>query len=375
MFMPDPTEKEPLYLQIKNEFKDKILKGHYKPGDKLPSEQELSEMLNVSTGTLRKALAELEMEGFIYRKQRLGTFVTETVSSVQSFSEIGIISFTMNGGRLGESTIPIVEGIELADTEQKYNLHVSRMRGTSILESRNRRLKDSILEKSDCGWISVSPLPLSDIEFLLSRKVPFISALNDYINPFVPSICFDQVLSGYQITKDLLSWGYRDIRLILDRVGALEGAVIRGSDMFLEGYQSALMEFDIPYDTRKISLSNRFGLKEELKPKLQAILKGQVPQEQIVLVCGRGANVQFITEIIKELGFSQGKDIHLVFVGELLNVRNENLREIGCEAFRLLNNLMKVQDFSDINLKVRLKLPYDTQILRNALANTNSLTK
>lgn len=110
-------------------------------------------MLNVSTGTLRKALAELEMEGFIYRKQRLGTFVTETVSSVQSFSEIGIISFTMNGGRLGESTIPIVEGIELADTEQKYNLHVSRMRGTSILESRNRRLKDSILEKSDCGWI------------------------------------------------------------------------------------------------------------------------------------------------------------------------------------------------------------------------------
>ena len=49
--------------------------GRYRPGDRLPPEQELAVMLGVSRGTLRSALLRLEQSGEIVRRQGSGTFV------------------------------------------------------------------------------------------------------------------------------------------------------------------------------------------------------------------------------------------------------------------------------------------------------------
>ena len=46
------------------------------PGAVLPSERELCDEFNVSRGTARQALAELEKAGIVYRKQGRGTFVS-----------------------------------------------------------------------------------------------------------------------------------------------------------------------------------------------------------------------------------------------------------------------------------------------------------
>jgi GntR family transcriptional regulator len=49
--------------------------GRFRPGDRLPPEQELAGMLGVSRGTLRSALRRLEEAGEIVRRQGSGTFV------------------------------------------------------------------------------------------------------------------------------------------------------------------------------------------------------------------------------------------------------------------------------------------------------------
>ena len=57
--------------------KNGIIDGRLKPGDRLPSEQRLSELLGVSRGTLREAFKKLQLMGVVAVRQGEGTFVTK----------------------------------------------------------------------------------------------------------------------------------------------------------------------------------------------------------------------------------------------------------------------------------------------------------
>lgn len=67
----------PLYAQIVDGIKREISEGRLKPGTALPSFRALAEELLVSLITVKRAYQELENEGIIYRKQGLGTFVSD----------------------------------------------------------------------------------------------------------------------------------------------------------------------------------------------------------------------------------------------------------------------------------------------------------
>lgn len=67
---------EPLYQSAIKTIVMRIAEGVYPPGSMLPSEFDLGAELNVSQGTARKALTELELKGVIERRQGKGSFVT-----------------------------------------------------------------------------------------------------------------------------------------------------------------------------------------------------------------------------------------------------------------------------------------------------------
>lgn len=78
-----PSEKPrytPLYAQIKHHLTRRIATGEWKTDEALPSEWELAEELDVSQGTVRKALGELTLDGWLYRQQGKGTFVAAGAS-------------------------------------------------------------------------------------------------------------------------------------------------------------------------------------------------------------------------------------------------------------------------------------------------------
>ncbi|WP_058270762.1 UTRA domain-containing protein [Olsenella massiliensis] len=67
----------PLYLQIKLMMRDKIDARTWRAGEAIPSEAELCAQFQVSRGTIRHALRELALEGYIITKKGSGSFVAQ----------------------------------------------------------------------------------------------------------------------------------------------------------------------------------------------------------------------------------------------------------------------------------------------------------
>ena len=70
------NDETPIYLQIIEHIKMKIMNKTYMPRQKLPSVRELSIELEVNPNTVQKALFELENIGLIYTERTNGKFVT-----------------------------------------------------------------------------------------------------------------------------------------------------------------------------------------------------------------------------------------------------------------------------------------------------------
>lgn len=64
-----------LYDEIVTQIKEEIKKGNLKGGEKLPSEQEMTKIFNVSRSTIREALTILRVEGIVETKKGVGTIV------------------------------------------------------------------------------------------------------------------------------------------------------------------------------------------------------------------------------------------------------------------------------------------------------------
>ena len=81
----------PLYLQVSEWIRGNIYKGDLTTGDRVPSENQIMDMLGVSRGTVKKAVTMLVNEGLLVQVQGKGTFVkSENIS--YSLGE-GLLSF------------------------------------------------------------------------------------------------------------------------------------------------------------------------------------------------------------------------------------------------------------------------------------------
>lgn len=71
------TAKQPLYSQIADHLRSAIERGELAPGQRLPTEQQLMQLHDVSRNTVRLALGALTNEGLISSSQGSGSFVRE----------------------------------------------------------------------------------------------------------------------------------------------------------------------------------------------------------------------------------------------------------------------------------------------------------
>ncbi|MBN2546683.1 MAG: GntR family transcriptional regulator [Spirochaetes bacterium] len=71
----------PVYEQIKQAVKLKIISGIYQKDDRIVSIRELSDELKVNQNTILKAYYQLDVEGYIYSKPGQGYFVKDIKES------------------------------------------------------------------------------------------------------------------------------------------------------------------------------------------------------------------------------------------------------------------------------------------------------
>ena len=70
------SSNTPIYEQVKEQIKNKIVSNDLESGDLLPSIRSLAKDLRISILTVKKAYDELEQEAYIKTVQGKGTFVT-----------------------------------------------------------------------------------------------------------------------------------------------------------------------------------------------------------------------------------------------------------------------------------------------------------
>ena len=77
----------PIYAQLMDTLKRRIVTGRYLPGEKLPSVRELAAEAGINPNTVQRAFSELERDGLIYTQRATGKYVTENEADIKSARE------------------------------------------------------------------------------------------------------------------------------------------------------------------------------------------------------------------------------------------------------------------------------------------------
>lgn len=77
-----PILNERLSDKVVDVIMERIRSGDLKPGDKLPSEPELADILGVSRGILREALTVLQARNYVIRKPKEGTLINPDINKI-----------------------------------------------------------------------------------------------------------------------------------------------------------------------------------------------------------------------------------------------------------------------------------------------------
>ncbi|WP_092264320.1 GntR family transcriptional regulator [Deinococcus reticulitermitis] len=188
---PDPMSAAPVYVQLAQGWRERIEGGSLPGGAAFPAERELARLLGVSRVTVRQALALLEDEGLLRRKQGSGTFVEAPRSASRP---LGLLSsFTdevrARGARPGaqvlrfENALPTPHEaltLGLAPTERVYR--VRRLRSS---DGEALAVEESTLPAALIGPLSPEDVTDASLYALLgargvqpARAVRHLRALN-----------------------------------------------------------------------------------------------------------------------------------------------------------------------------------------------------
>ncbi len=154
-FRPDSDSATPLYLQLSNKLAAAIHGGIWQPDEALPSERTLSEQLNISRVTARKAIDMLCERGLLIRKQGSGTFITpkleQPLSRLTNFSE----ELRQRGFVPGSQWIMRETGI--ATSEEIISLGLSL--NTVVSRLKRLRTADNVVMAIESSTIPTHYLP------------------------------------------------------------------------------------------------------------------------------------------------------------------------------------------------------------------------
>ena len=219
-----PDYEPPKYFQISREIISMIQRGTLSPGKPVPSENEIIEKYKVSNTTARKALHELEKEGWVTRLKGKGTFVRD-YTVVRAINRI--FGFTKNMIEAGRKPGTKLIGFHLRneDHTQTINGRVFTMKGP-FCEIERIRYADGIPMMKETRYISLGLCP--DIHRKNLEQSLYGIFSRDYgihlteINQMLSSVLLEgEALKPFQLNKPIPAF-------------RVEGASFCGKDLIIE---------------------------------------------------------------------------------------------------------------------------------------------
>lgn len=148
--------KVPLYYQLKEEIKKKILSGTYKENDLIPSERELGEQFSLSSTTVRRALNDLVQERLLERKAGKGTFV-RTSKVKRDLRKV--LGFTANMQEMGLSPTTRVLGKRIIPANLFARQRLELEKGAMVVKINRLRLANDVPMMLETRYIRTDLCP------------------------------------------------------------------------------------------------------------------------------------------------------------------------------------------------------------------------
>jgi GntR family histidine utilization transcriptional repressor len=110
----------PMWQQIRRVLVQPILSGEWRPGTRIPSEITLTQRFRASRMTVGKAIQSLAKEGFVERKRKIGTVVTDRAQERPVFEIWDVADLVAQAG--GTYSYKLLECMKLKQDPQKREL-------------------------------------------------------------------------------------------------------------------------------------------------------------------------------------------------------------------------------------------------------------
>src|SRR4051812_44476097 len=81
------NNRDPVYVQVIQHFKEQMAKGYFEPGQEIPSRRELANTLKINPNTAQRAYKEMEEQGLIFTEGNLPSRITKDVQMLKRVRE------------------------------------------------------------------------------------------------------------------------------------------------------------------------------------------------------------------------------------------------------------------------------------------------
>jgi GntR family transcriptional regulator of arabinose operon len=297
--------QSPKYLQLKEELLSWIAGGRFRPGDKLPSENELAEQFSLSRQTVRQSIGELVQEGWLSREQGKGTFVSRLSAERRSASgnrTVGIITTSIS-----DYIFPsIVRGVESALKEKGYRLLLS---STDNRKDRERESLEMMLSHSICGLIveptkSAEGNPNFDNYLAIEdHGIPLLMINETYPDLECPSVRVDDDAGGHLAASHILELGHKRI------AGFFKTDDLQGVRR-MKGFIRACREHHLPVEDAILVRYSTEDKGERPQRMLKELLQSEFPPTAIV--CYNDQLAVSLLDTVRELDLRIPEDLSMI---------------------------------------------------------------
>ncbi len=202
------------YQSVRHDIVQRIRKGVYAVGSRIPTEDELIASYSVSKGTVRRAVSDLVHEGMLRREQGRGTFVVDTrPARATARRNVGVVFLNIHDIH-HPYLAAILAGVSQACNERNHNLQLLAAPRETLHHEEHGFLMDTIDERHIDGLVLASDMPLDDIVLLKNQGIPFVSIGNIIPDSEVHFVTGDPFGSICAATEHLVETGHTKIGMI-----------------------------------------------------------------------------------------------------------------------------------------------------------------
>lgn len=344
------NDDKPLYSQILDILRERIIRGEYAVDEQLPTEVELAEQFEVSRITSKRALIELEREGLIYRRRGSGSYVKkreegrrqpeESAGAATSKIISMIVPYVASNNALG-----YVPGVSDYLESKGYYLTIHNSDWSSVQE---RELLRSLPKRGTAGIIlyPVSTQQNLDIVHALSLNDYPIVTIDQYYSMLTAgSVVSDNFEGGYMAATELIELGHTRIAF-LSTINIQYRSTVR--DRFF-GYCKALRDNDIPADIDLV-FSDLTQEAEGSPMNRRAFYKSLLQQMQELEVTAIQAEHDLVALDVIKAAIDLGIDIP----GQLSVVGFDNNQEVALHADIPITTIE--QDYEEIGRRAAMMI-------------------